>query len=270
MRERGRVTDPDAGRDVSELRELDDRLATDGFVVVPHVCDDDLVQRLLDASRRNVRRSQDSLGSKEIGIGSAAGYAEIVQRSPGRWDVPIDPTEFGLELTKAPWWSLVESALGSDAELWVSGVISSDPGSPEQYWHSDSPHETAEHGPANVVTVLVALHDIPIDMGPTEFARGSHRMTNHLRNPALVVEELIYQHAGTTPETLAAGTSGPVPETYARPLAAGSCVAFDDRVLHRGKANESSGTRHVAYFTYRRSGYSTDTYFETERSVHDQ
>ena len=34
-------------------------------------------------------------------------------------------------------------------------------------------------------------------------------------------------------------------------------------------ANRSDETRHVAYFTYRRRGYGTNTYFEAERSVHD-
>ncbi|MGI9606527.1 MAG: phytanoyl-CoA dioxygenase family protein [Acidimicrobiales bacterium] len=256
-------------QDAATLKQSTDRLASDGFVLLPHVYDAELVEQLLDASSRSEQAARDALGSKEIGIGSAAGYVEIVQRSPGRWDVPVDPLEFGIEHSATPWWPLIESVLGDAAELWVSGVISSEPGSAEQYWHSDSPHETAEHRPPNAVNVLVALHDVPMAMGPTEFARGSHLLTNHLRNPTLVVEELIYQHAGTSPETLVKGTAHEAPKECASPLAVGSCVAFDDRVLHRGMANQSSETRHVAYFTYRRSGYSTDTYFETQRSVHD-
>ena len=244
-------------------------LTTDGFVVLPEKITADLVERLLELSQRGLASAQAALGEKEIGIGSAGGYREIVQRSPGRWDVPIDPEEFGLDHTTMPWWSLITSVLGEDAEFWVSGVLSSDPGSPDQHWHSDSPHETADHRPANALTVLVPLHDVPMEMGPTEFARGSHRLTNHLSNPALVVDELVYQHAGTSPETLVEGMAHPVPEAWASPLAAGAGVLFDDRVMHRGMANRSEEIRHVAYFTYRRRGYSTDTYFETHRSIHD-
>lgn len=255
--------------DTASRRRSQDRLETDGVEVLGEVCSPAVVERLLEVAHRGARAARDALGSREIGIGSAAGFAEIVQRSPGRWDVPIDADEFGLDDREMPWWPLVESVLGDDAELWVSGVISSEPGSPEQYWHSDSPHESPEHRPANALNVLVALHDVPMAMGPTEFAPGSHRLTNHLANPSLVVEELIYQHATTSPETLVRGTSLAAPEAWARELAAGSCVVFDDRVLHRGMANDSDETRHVAYFTYRRPGYSTNTYFEAQRSVHD-
>lgn len=246
-----------------------DRLTADGFVLVPEACESELVERLLDAAIQEAKTARDALGDQEIGIGSAAGYEEIVQRSPGRWDVPIDPQEFGLDVGDMPLRSLAAAVLGDDLEFWVCGVVSSEPGSTDQYWHSDSAHETAEHQPANVVTALVALHDVPMEMGPTEFARGSHKVTNHLTNPALVVEQLIYQHEGTTPESLVEGTSQPTPERFSTALAAGSALVFDDRVLHRGAANRSKATRHVGYFTYRRNGYSTDTYFETQGALKD-
>ena len=247
----------------------EDQLSAEGLVLLSELCDAQLVEQLLDASRRSARAARDALGSKEIGIGSAAGYAEIIQRSPGRWDVPIDALEFGLADWDLPWSGLIASVLGDDADLWCCGVISSEPGSADQYWHSDSPHEAREHECPNAISVLVALQDVPMIMGPTEFARGSHRLTNHLRNPSLVVDELVYQHAGTSPKSLVQGTSQPVPETWASSLPAGSCLLFDDRILHRGMANRSDATRYVAYLTYRRSAYSTNTYFEAQRSVHD-
>ncbi len=252
-----------------EKEEERNLLLADGFVLLAERCNDDLVGKLLDVARRGEQSARAALGSKEIGIGSAAGYTEIVQRSPGRWDVPIDSEEFGIEHDAMPWWPLIESVLGADAELWLCGVIASDPGSSDQFWHSDSPHETPDHLPANAMTVLMALHDVSMDMGPTELARGSHRLTNHMNNPSLVVEQLIYQHPETSPDSLVEGTSQPPPEAWAAPLPAGSCVVFDDRVLHRGRANRSSEVRYVGYFTYRRPGYSTDKYFETDRSVHN-
>jgi ectoine hydroxylase-related dioxygenase (phytanoyl-CoA dioxygenase family) len=116
----------------------------------------------------------------------------------------------------------------------------------------------------------VALHNIPLDMGPTEFARGSHVLTNHLNNPSLKRDELIYQHASTSPERLVQDTESPVPESFTDALAAGSCVVFDDRVMHRGLANRSESTRYVAYFSYRKKGYAENTHFESTRSVFDE
>jgi hypothetical protein len=245
-------------------------LVSDGFALLEQVCDSELVALLLDVSSNRAQALKEALGDKTIGIGSAAGYDEIVQRSPGRWDVPISPQEFGLNEKELPWWPLIAAALGDDAEHAFSGVVSSEPGSPAQQWHTDSPHETEEHLPVHVINVLVALHDLPMNMGPTECARGSHRLTNHLSNPSLVVDELVYQHETTSPQSLVKQTSHAAPEGSAGPMSAGSCLIFDDRILHRGLANLSDTTRHVAYFSYRRKGYSTYTHFEATRSVFDK
>lgn len=246
-----------------------ERLAADGFVLLHQLCGSDLVSVLLDVSRRRARAVREALGAQEIGIGSAAGYVEIVQRSAGRWDVPITPQQFGFDDRKMPWWPLVAAVLGEDAEHSFSGVVSSAPGSPAQHWHTDSPHVAPEHRAPHAINVLVALHDVPMAMGPTECARGSHFLTNHLSNPSLVIDELIYQHAGTSPELLVKDIDSRVPEGYATSMVAGSCLVFDDRILHRGLANRSDDTRHVAYFSYRRLGYTANTHFESQRSVFD-
>lgn len=243
-------------------------LTDDGFVVLRELCDAKLVDRILDTSLRRSAEVKDALGSQDIGIGSAAGFVEVVQRSPGRWDVPISPAEFGVEDRSLPWWPLVAAALGDDAEHSFSGVVYSEPGSPAQYWHIDSPHTAAEHRPAHALNVLVALHDIPLDMGPTEFARGSHRLTNHLANRSLAADEMIYQHASSCPERLVEGTGRVVPERFSSALTTGSCLVFDDRILHRGLANNSAGRRSVAYFSYRQAGYRENTHFESQRSVY--
>lgn len=246
-----------------------DSIASAGFVLLPRLCGSELVELLLDVSRQRARELRAALGEREIGIGSAAGYLEIVQRSPGRWDVPIAPQEFGFDDREMPWWGSVAAVLGEDAEHSFSGVVSSDPGSPSQYWHTDSPHVAPEHRGAHAVNVMVALHDVPLAMGPTECARGSHLLTNHFCNPSLVIDQLIYQHPGTSPELLVEGTRHPVPERCASPMTAGSCLVFDDRLLHRGLANQSQSTRHMAYFSYRQKGYSANTHFESQRTLFD-
>jgi len=253
--------------DVRTQNDFADQLAADGVLLLHQLCNSEFVGRIMAVSRQRIGEVQAALGTREIGIGSAAGYEEIVQRSPGRWDVPISPQQFGFDDKELPWWPLVASVLGDDAEHSFSGVVFSDPGSPAQFWHIDSPHESARHLAPHALNVLVALHAIPMAMGPTEFARGSHILTNHLNNPALVRDALIYQHASTSPRRLVQDIGSPEPERFVCDLDKGSCLLFDDRLLHRGLANRTESTRHVAYFSYRRQGYSANTHFESQRSV---
>jgi len=250
------------------LHDAEQHLADDGFALLVGMCETGLLTRLLEVSTERSRTVTQALGTQTIGIGSAAGFHEIVQRSPGRWDIPVSPTEFGVKHQSLPWWPLIANTLGTDAEHAFSGVVYSDPGSPAQFWHIDSPHMTADHQPPHALNVMVALHDITLAMGPTEIASGSHRLTNHLRNPALVSNELVYQHETTRPELLVADTSGDVPERMSFPLTAGSCLVFDDRLLHRGLGNGSTSRRNVAYFSYRRADYCENTHFESQRSIY--
>jgi len=250
-------------------QELLGQVGRDGFARFPSPCDEAFVERVLEVFGQVAGRVLEALGDREIGVGSAAGYEEIVQRSPGRWDIPLPLDSFGFEDRDMPWWPVVAAVLGDDAEHSFTGVVSSDPGSPAQHWHIDSPHVDVRHRPPHAMNVLVALHDIPLAMGPTEYARGSHRLTNHRRYPGLVRDELVYQHETMSPAVLARHSAQPEPARVAEALTAGSCLAFDDRLLHRGLANHSSTHRHLAYFSYRKKGYTENTYFEAQRSVFD-
>ena len=251
------------------LVDAQQQLEDDGYLLVEGLCDPEFVAHLLEVSLNRSDQVMSALGSQSIGIGSAAGFDEVVQRSPGRWDIPISPDEFGVDERTLPWWPLITAVLGEDAEHSFSGMVYSDPGSPAQCWHIDSPHVSANHLPAHALNVMIALHDMPLAMGPTELARGSHRLTNHLQNAALVSDELVYQHETTTPEQLVAHTEQVVPEGFSSALSAGSCLIFDDRILHRGLGNTSNSRRSVVYFSYRQAGYSENTHFEAQRSVYD-
>lgn len=250
------------------LNEARQQLEDVGCVIAAGLCDPVFVASLLTISRNRSEAVMTALGSQTIGIGSAAGFDEVVQRSPGRWDIPISLREFGINERTLPWWPLVTDTLGDDAEPSFSGVVYSDPGSPAQFWHIDSPHVSADHLPPHALNVMVALHDIPLSMGPTELALGSHRLTNHLQNPALVADELVYQHETTCPARLVVGTSQDTPANFSPALTAGSCLIFDDRILHRGLANDSNKQRSMVYFSYRQAGYSENTHFEAQRSIY--
>ena len=250
------------------LVDAQQQLEEDGCLLVEGLCDPEFVAHLLEVSLGRSDRVISALGTQTIGIGSAAGFDEVVQRSPGRWDIPISPDEFGVDDRALPWWSLIAAVLGEDAEHSFSGVVYSDPGSPAQCWHIDSPHVSADHLPPHALNVMVALHDMPLIMGPTELAKGSHRLTNHLQNPTLVSDELVYQHPTTLPEQLVAKTEKGKPEGFSSALTTGSCLIFDDRILHRGLGNASDSRRSMAYFSYRQAGYSENTHFEAQRSVY--
>ena len=250
------------------LADAQQQLEDDGYMVVAELCAPSFVAQLLEVSLHRSGTVMAVLGAKTIGIGSAAGFDEVVQRSPGRWDIPISPDEFGVDDRALPWWPLIAAVLGEDAEHSFSGVVYSEPGSPAQYWHIDSPHVSADHLPPHALNVMVALHDTPLAMGPTELAKGSHRLTNHLQNLALVSDELVYQHEATVPEQLVANTELAVPEGFSSALAAGSCLIFDDRILHRGLGNASTSRRSMVYFSYRQAGYRENTHFEAQRSIY--
>lgn len=250
------------------LKETKLRLADAGFDLLVGFCEPTFVAHLLEVS---VNRSCDvmaTLGTQMIGIGSASGFDEVVQRSPGRWDIPISLADFGIDHPSLPWWPLIVDTLGADAEPSFSGVVYSDPGSPAQFWHIDSPHVSAVHQPPHALNVMVALHDIPLAMGPTELASGSHRLTNHLCNASLASDKLVYQHASTRPELLVAGTGKTAPQRVASALSSGTCLVFDDRLLHRGLSNNSTSRRSMAYFSYRQAGYCENTHFESQRSLY--
>ena len=226
------------------------------------------MKQLLEVSKLRLQEVHKALENKDIGIGSANGYLEICQRSPGRWDAPIAPEDFDIDLKKLPWLPFITELLEDKVEFNMSGVISSEPNTTTpQEWHIDSPHIVHEHLPVHALHVLVALVDISIEMGPTEFARGSHVLTNHLSVTSIMSDEMVYQHSGTNPESLVIGTDHPIPERVKSAISAGSCIVFDERVLHRGNANITDQHRHVAYFAYHKKGYEADTYFESNRSV---
>ena len=251
------------------LADAQQQLGENGYLLVEGLCDPEFVAHLLEVSLNRSDQVISALGTQPIGIGSAAGFDEVVQRSPGRWDIPISPDEFGVEDRALPWWPLIAAVLGEDAEHSFSGVVYSDPGSPAQCWHIDSPHVSEDHLPAHALNVMIALHDTPLAMGPTEIARGSHRLTNHLQNRALVSDELVYQHETTVPEQLVANPEQAAPQGFSSALAAGSCLIFDDRILHRGLGNTSNSRRSMVYFSYRQAGYRENTHFEAQRSVYD-
>jgi hypothetical protein len=272
----------DVRSDCINLPLCPDRFATEGVAWVRGLVPEPMLNAINGVMRARAARVMAALGDRPIGIGSRNGYRELVQRSPGRFDVPVHERDlvpiWGAEGSMAegvPWLHLVRAVLGPEARPSFCGVVFSRPGSPAQQWHIDSPHEAAEPRAAHAVNVLVALADIPLAAGPTEVAPGTHQRTNHLRYPWLDRDTLLYQSETerVTPAMLqqTAQGDGVAIEPVVQAMAAGDCLIFDDRILHRGLANASQHERWVAYFSYLRPRPGleqiADTHFEAQRSL---
>jgi hypothetical protein len=256
------------------------QFALDGVALARGLVNAALLRTINEVMRARAARVMAALGTRPIGIGSRNGYYELVQRSPGRFDVPMREADLlpiwgaqGSTAPGVPWLELVRAVLGPDAPPSFCGVVFSRPGSPAQHWHIDSPHEAAEDRPAHAVNVLLALADIPLAAGPTEVAPGTHLKTNHLARPWLDRDTLLYQsETEVTPAALGrAGEDTAVLQPSVQAMSAGDCLIFDDRILHRGLANASEQERWVAYFSYLRprpgSDQVADTHFEASRSL---
>ena len=259
-----------------------EQFAAEGVALVRGLVPESLLGIINGVMRAQAARVMAALGNRPIGIGSRNGYHELVQRSPGRFDVPMHEQDLvpiwgaqGSMAAEVPWLGLVRAVLGPDARPSFCGVVFSRPGSPAQQWHIDSPHEAAEPRTAHAVNVLVALADIPLAAGPTEVARGTHLLTNHLQRPWLDRDSLLYQSETekVTPATLRqpGQAEDAATQPVAQAMAAGDCLIFDDRILHRGLANASQQERWVAYFSYLRPRPGleeiADTHFEATRSL---
>ena len=260
-----------------------EQFAADGVVLARGLVAGPVLGMINEVMRARAARVMEALGTRPIGIGSRNGYHELVQRSSGRFDVPMREQDLlpiwgaqGSTAPEVPWLELIRAVLGPAARPSFCGVVFSRPGSPAQHWHIDSPHEAAEERPAHAVNVLLALADIPLAAGPTEVAPGTHRLTNHLERPWLDRDQLLYQsETEITPALLRpTGTvENAWAETAVQAMSAGDCLIFDDRILHRGLANASDRERWVAYFSYLRPRPGldgiADTHFEASKSLFD-
>eukprot|EP00316_Scyphosphaera_apsteinii_P005915 CAMPEP_0119317028 /NCGR_PEP_ID=MMETSP1333-20130426/41668_1 /TAXON_ID=418940 /ORGANISM="Scyphosphaera apsteinii, Strain RCC1455" /LENGTH=278 /DNA_ID=CAMNT_0007322839 /DNA_START=152 /DNA_END=988 /DNA_ORIENTATION=- len=264
-----------------------EHIVTHGATLIRSLVPRTMLQSINHVMHKRAEHVMKLLGGQPIGIGSREGYRELVQRSPGRFDVPLTEAELvhvwgaaGSMAAHVPWLGLVRAVLGQDVLPSFCGVVFSRPGSPAQQWHIDSPHEAVDHRPAHALNVLVALADIPSEAGPTEVAYGSHLLTNHLRSHWLCRDNLLYQtETEITPDALGEAnthslsfrdtTSFNRSHYNLQSMRAGDCLVFDDRILHRGLANRSSADRWVAYFAYfrPRAGLIEETHFEASRSL---
>ncbi len=248
-----------------------------GFVSMPKMVDLELLNRLNAIMRPKASRILEAVKDKSMGVGSVNGYREVVQRSLGRFDIRFDEQDFetiwgskGTISKAVPWMNIVREVLGEECRPSFCGIVFSRPGAPAQQWHIDSPHESTCFSPPHALNVFVALEDISESAGPPEIAAESHVITNHLSDARLNSKHLLYQTSLEITPSCLAGV-GEICKTRKSSMDAGDCLIFDDRILHRGLANQSRLERWMAYFSYMRPRTNlcmvSDTHFESNASI---
>ncbi len=100
-----------------------------------------------------------------------------------------------------------------------AGCVVSLPGGPSQTWHRDGDGR-------GVINAFCPLLTVSARNGPTQLVPGTHEDIN------------------------AGRCLGCCLRTYAAQLERGSLLLYDQRVLHRGLANQSNAPRPIAYVTY--------------------
>eukprot|EP00164_Ancoracysta_twista_P008757 GFYU01012744.1.p1 GENE.GFYU01012744.1~~GFYU01012744.1.p1 ORF type:complete len:363 (-),score=72.70 GFYU01012744.1:577-1611(-) len=211
-----------------------------------------------------LQRGKDERGVV-MDVGMEHGYAEVVHRAVGRYDMLYRMHEVafgqnvGLEERHrgqgAMWDSLVTRLLGEDRHLLYTGLLMTQGGAKEQLWHADGPHlfpnipefNNRHTGipilPVHCLNVFIPLVDITLENGATEFCPGTHHATNNLEN-AWVQDNRHFD-----------GVNYDGPILRMDGVKAGSIVLFDYRVLHRALASMSENPRPILYMTYAKSWF---------------
>ena len=188
--------------------------------------------------------------------GTKGGFAEVVQRSKGRYEMNYGMTEgvfADAAFVENAWLdAFVSEVVGDDWELNRRSLLISFPGAEGQQWHVDGDHLVKrEHAPAHAINAFVALGDITIDMGPTELRPASHFLTRNLFKMMMLARARKQLHTPVKPTARS-----------------GDAVIFDYRTLHRGTANNSDRPRAMLELVFFRKGYADLLNFP-KRSVMD-
>ena len=172
---------------------------------------------------------------------TAFSFSDVASRDRGRLDVQYDTAQF-TSLTDHPLiLSIVNSILGNDCMLTMSGIVYSLPGSVAQAWHRDGPHLTDNPtSPAHALTVFCPLVDVTAERGSPQFIPGTHVVSDEECNS---IDHRVAQFS---------------------PLTSTDCIVFDYRLLHRGVANTADTPRPLFYCVYTKKGYTDRHNFGTE------
>ncbi|CAJ1381893.1 unnamed protein product [Effrenium voratum] len=223
----------DAASVAENSRQVAAAFKRDGLAVVRQILPPAVAEALCSRVDAELRARQ-SEGDDSY-FGNVYGYEDAGQR----WDLKLRLSPEVKEAMRALLECLqgVLEALRPSWQLTELAAMCTFPSDPGQPVHADTSHVYDQQ----VVTIFVALHDVPTERGPTKMYPRSH-VDGELHLGMKEVDE-----------------SSAVLCT----LSCGDCVLMDSRLLHCGTANTSDLHRFLFYTSWmppaRRSRGSTNT-----------
>ena len=261
----------------------------DGYIVLRGLLPPALVERCRAMALANFAECNAHIGARPhpLGVGKEAGFQEIVQRQPKRYElrygmmpehyrVPIasthiQPVNQSKQLEGAL-QELREVVLGDHVQeviarclteavaeelpvpvLDASSCLISLPGCEEQQWHSDGPHTSTEcHLPCHLLSVFIPLVDTSVQpkSQPESTSPPIANTGTEIRPGSHYLTRSI---TTMMEEAESKGTLRPPLVPVVMP---GDLFIFDYRALHRGCANPIDGNpRPVAVYTFAQPGF---------------
>jgi hypothetical protein len=151
----------------------------DGFAIVEDAVSTPVAAACRELASAAFDACVGEIAARELpfGMGAKEGFADIVQRSPQRYEMqaglaahghPAAPGGGGAfgraaaELRESV-LPLARAALGGDAALVSTSVLMALPGAATQGWHADGGHlSPTEHLPCHCLNVFVPLVDVSL------------------------------------------------------------------------------------------------------------
>ena len=216
-----------------------------------------------------------------FGLRKEQGFRELLQKDVGRFDLNLDHLmddclafpEVKEHIFIGEVYNYVcrnisgvlDHTFGKGHyKLNAQGAVVSHPGTLPQRWHVDSsplfPAQPSDSStellpytcdflpPCHFVTVFVPLYSATPDIGPTEFATGSHKCTSRLNS--LAVEDQYPSDEVVSDILSAEGV-----DVVKSDVAAGDITIMDGRTLHRGLSNRTDELRPLLYFSFCKNWY---------------
>ena len=221
-------------------------LRDEGFARVSGALSPETAGAMLDFvnDELEVKRAE----AKEDALKADQTFGDVLMRE-NRYDMmlPLEaaPVKAALAEVLERLAPALEEVLGDDAELFELAALVSDPRSPRQPMHPDTPYREGEG--AAILTAFVALQDVTEDMGPTALIPGSITADAH---------ERFNSRDDGGRERVALLREAP---NHVGSLSVGDVNIIDSRLIHAGGANGSSKRRVLFYVSFRRRGARTPT-----------
>lgn len=137
---------------------------------------------------------------------------------------PLERATRELLAPGSPLGDIFERVCGLEATLWDFYALRTEPGSPRQPVHFDTPFRD----PPPLYAAFVALQDVSLEMGPTTFLPKTHCKSSDRRE---------YDAGQLDPQRRLDMLARAAPKHAL--LQAGDAALFDMRVLHFGQANHA-------------------------------